>query len=63
MQLASYGNIVCAVEHRDGSGPRTYINHSPDKGTDELDDEMRGHDAARGPLKLRDGYDIVVCPP
>lgn len=27
-EFASYGFIVCAVEHRDGSGPRTYINYA-----------------------------------
>ncbi|KAF2156448.1 hypothetical protein K461DRAFT_310905 [Myriangium duriaei CBS 260.36] len=58
-ELASYGNVVCAVEHRDGSGPRSYINHDPDETTSELDDELKGHNQLRGPLKLRDGYDIV----
>lgn len=27
-EFASYGFVVCAVEHRDGSGIRSYINHS-----------------------------------
>lgn len=27
-EFASYGFVVCAVEHRDGSGPRSFINHA-----------------------------------
>jgi platelet-activating factor acetylhydrolase len=27
-EFASYGFIVCAIEHRDGSGPRTFVNHT-----------------------------------
>ena len=26
-EFASYGFVVIAVEHRDGSGPRSFINH------------------------------------
>lgn len=58
-ELASYGNVVCAVEHRDGSGPRTYVNHAPNAGASELADTKKGHHTQRGPLKLRHGYDIV----
>lgn len=29
-EFASYGFVVCAIEHRDGSGPRTFVNLSPD---------------------------------
>ena len=29
-EFASYGFVVCAVEHRDGSGPRTFVNHPPE---------------------------------
>lgn len=28
-EFASHGFIVCAVEHRDGSGPRTIVNYPP----------------------------------
>ncbi len=32
-EFASYRFVVCAIEHRDGSGARTFINHPP-KGLD-----------------------------
>lgn len=35
-EFASYGFVVIAVEHRDGSGPRTYINIP--RGTEKLAD-------------------------
>jgi len=34
--LASYGFVVVAVEHRDGSGARSYVNVPPDRESPEL---------------------------
>lgn len=31
-EWASYGWVCACVEHRDGSGPRTFINYAPDAG-------------------------------
>ncbi|KAB8338844.1 hypothetical protein FH972_021788 [Carpinus fangiana] len=36
-EFASYGMVVVAVEHRDGSGPRSYVNRGP-KETDTKPD-------------------------
>ncbi len=55
-EFASYGFVVCAIEHRDGSGPRTFVNHAKSGqssmeereaqgGVDHLsDDSSRGYD-------------------
>jgi platelet-activating factor acetylhydrolase len=59
-EFASYGFIVCAVEHRDGSGPRTYINHAKEPSSPgSMDDtEKRGH-IDHTATERRRGYDIV----
>lgn len=41
-EFASYGFVVVAVEHRDGSGPRTYINHARQGEGTMTDLERRG---------------------
>jgi len=38
-EFASYGFIVCALEHRDGSAPRTFVNH-----TSEVDGRIKNVD-------------------
>ena len=57
-EFASYGFVVCAVEHRDGSGPRTYINHAKSGLGSEEDLEKRGG-VDHTPDEKEKGYDVV----
>ena len=57
-EFASYGFVVCAVEHRDGSGPRTYVNHAK-SGTGTMDEREMGALAYHNAKERRRGYDVV----
>ncbi len=57
-EFASYGFVVCAVEHRDGSGPRTYVNHARSGLASMAEREQNGgvdHNAQ----EHAQGYDII----
>ncbi|GAB1727019.1 hypothetical protein NU195Hw_g3872t1 [Hortaea werneckii] len=57
-EFASYGFIVVAVEHRDGSGPRTYINHRK-KGRGTMPDMEKDGNLDHRPEERRRGYDVI----
>ncbi|RDW87630.1 hypothetical protein BP5796_03324 [Coleophoma crateriformis] len=48
-EFASYGFVVVAIEHRDGSGPRTYVN-LPQEILGEI--ELTGKERKRGYAKM-----------
>ncbi|KAK5112803.1 hypothetical protein LTR85_011137 [Meristemomyces frigidus] len=57
-EFASYGFVVCAIEHRDGSGPRTYVNHAKSGLGTMIEREKEGdvdHDAT----EKKRGYDVI----
>lgn len=57
-EFASYGFVVCAVEHRDGSGPRTYVNHPPSGIGSIAEREARGY-VDHSPKERHRGYDVI----
>ncbi|KAK5197827.1 hypothetical protein LTR47_000051 [Exophiala xenobiotica] len=57
-ELASHGFVVVALEHRDGSGPRTLINHPPEGPASRECVEKRGN-IEHFKLNQNRSYDIV----
>ncbi|KAF2494058.1 hypothetical protein BU16DRAFT_583049 [Lophium mytilinum] len=58
VQFASYGFVVCAVEHRDGSGPRTFVNHAKE-GKGSLDDLVQNENIDHCEKQKKKGYDQI----
>jgi len=57
-EFASYGFVVCAVEHRDGSGPRTYINYAKE-GDGTADDLEKRGDLDHRDEERQQGFSII----
>ena len=57
-EFASYAFVVVALEHRDGTGPRTLINHPAEGLTN--DPEYKKEDNINGPsVKSKGSFDTV----
>lgn len=58
-EFASYGFVVCALEHRDGSGPRTFVNHSHE-GEGSMEDREKQGKVDHNKDEQDKGYDTIV---
>lgn len=58
-EFASYGFVVCAVEHRDGSGPRSIINHAKE-GEGSIGNLEKEHNLEHTDKQREMGFDKIV---
>lgn len=58
-EFASYGFVVCAVEHRDGSGPRSIINHTKE-GEGSIGNLNKEHGLEHTEEERERGFDKIV---
>ena len=59
-ELASCGFVFVAVEHRDGSGPRSYVNH-PKEGAGSREEREEKGKVDHLPEDAQRAYDVVDC--
>ncbi|OCK76727.1 hypothetical protein K432DRAFT_396200 [Lepidopterella palustris CBS 459.81] len=57
-EFASYGFVVCALEHRDGSGPRTYVNHAK-QGVGSMEERDQHEHIDHSKKQREKGYDKI----
>ena len=58
-EIASYGFVVCSIEHRDGSSPRTIINHPKDKDKMAMQQTAIHAELDHSKLEEKRGYDAI----
>ena len=58
-EFASHGFIVCAIEHRDGSGPRSLVNYNQHDSLRRLESEAVVQSKYNKPPKAERTYDMV----
>lgn len=58
-EFASHGFVVCAIEHRDGSGPRSVVNYNPTDSLRRVESEKAAEAKHKRRPKAERSYDTV----